>query len=397
MAMTISGMVNSGFNYSTFFNNNNSVNQNATQKSIGNLWNAYASSQTNGSTTIAGLQEVRTNAAALVSSYDDAKTAFYDEFDANMNNLATSADAVRRFDFSSVTTEPPEPPASALSAAGKVIEQVTETAEKAEAAEAELQASTTSAADTKEPSAAARVIQQATETAEKAEAAAEAVQSQSTGAPQVVRSDFGVTIVDNPAQNTPVSNADGSVTIRNSDGSTVTSYGNGAITRTETYDAEGNKNITTAYSKIMQSALKTVQDFVDNYNGSLEFFQDNSAVSGRVGRMAEVFGDTTYRAESYQSIGINVAGDGSLSIDQEKLAHAIVDNPERVSNVLGDTGLADKADSHINVANSQRSQLFPSAQSMFGDELSTASFYTSSAYLKVNNFSNLGNLVNMMF
>lgn len=382
MAMTISGMVNSGFNYSTFFNNSNSVNQNATQKSIGNLWSAYSSSQTNASTMIAGLQEVRTNAAALVSSYDEAKTAFYDEFDANMNSLATSADAVRKFDFSSVTAEPPELPASALSAAGKVIEQATEAAEQA--------------ADTEEEvSAAARVIQQATETAEKAEEAAEEIQSKlsdasqvpvipsGNGAPQVVQSQFGTTIVDNPAQNAA--------------GRNVTSYGNGAITRTEFYDGEGNKQVQTAYSKIMQSALKTVQDFVDNYNGSLEFFQDNSSVSGRVGRMAEVFGDTTYRAESYQSIGINVAADGSLSVDQEKLAQAIVDNPDRVSNVLGNTGLADKADSHINVANSQRSQLFPSAQSMFGDELSTASFYTSSAYLKVNNYSNLGNLVNMIF
>ena len=147
----------------------------------------------------------------------------------------------------------------------------------------------------------------------------------------------------------------------------------------------------------MQSAIKTIQDFVDDYNSSIEFFQDNNSVSARVGRMAELFGDTTYRAQSYESIGINVQNDGTLAVDQEKLARAIVDNPEKVSNVIGDGGLADKAESHVNVANSQRSQLFPSAQSMFGQELSTASFYTSGAYLSMNSFSNLGNLVNMMF
>lgn len=365
MAMTISNMVNSGFNYNNFFNAT-SINQNATQKSISNLWNTYSSAQTNSTSTIAGLQEVRTNAAALVSSYDEAKNAFYDEFDTNMENLSNSAQEVKEFDFESV---------AAFSAASKVVEAASETASKN--AEETAAQSTTAENVEEETSAAAKVIENANKH-------------------HIVQSEFGATVLTDEEAGKVV-NTDGSVTTTNEDGSRVTSYGNGAITKTETYDNEGNKRIETAYSKVMQSALKTVQDFVDNYNGAIEFFQDNSSVSARVGRMAELFGDTTYRASSYESIGIGVNNDGTLSMDTEKVAQAIVNNPSRVSDVLGGTGLADKAEAHVDVANSQRSQLFPSAQAMFGEELSTASFYTSGAYLNMNAASNLGNLVNMMF
>lgn len=387
MAMTISGMVNSGMNFTNFIPNN-VKNQNAAQQSISNLWNAYSSAQNNATANAAALQEVRTNASALVASYDEAKTAFYNEFDANMNDLSASAKEVKNFDFKSVT--------QAFSAAAKVVEAATENTENAQAAATTDQANSSAEenVNTDAFSAAAKVVKAVQDAQSKSET--KQAEADKSGAPRYIESDFGRTIVEAEVPEVVV-NVDGSVTTTNEDGSKVTSYGNGAITKTETYDKEGNKHIETAYSKVMQSAIKTIQDFVDDYNASIEFFKDNSAVSARVNRMAEVFGDTTYRAQSYESIGIGVNNDGTLAVDQERLAQAIVDNPEKVSNVIGDTGLADKAESHVNVANSQRSQLFPSAQSMFGQELSTASFYTSNAYLSVNSFSNLGNLVNMMF
>ncbi len=379
MAMTISSMVNSGWNFSSFFNTG-STNRNAAQQSISNMWNAYSSSQRNATSEAANLQEVRANAAALVSSYDEAKTEFYNEFDGQMNNLATSAKAVKNFDFESVT--------QAFSAASKVVQAATEAADKANVAQEQASGETAAEVNTG-TSAAAKVIEQAAEAAKKTE-------PENKNQPPFIKTDFGMTIANNGSNGT-ITNDDGSVTTITAEGSRITSIGNGAITKTETYDSAGNMKTTTEYSKIMQSALKTVQDFVDNYNSSLEFFQDNSAVSSRVGRMAELFGDTQYRAQSYAEIGINVGNDGSLSINEEKLAQAIVDNPNRVSSTIGGTGLADKAEQHINVANSQRSQLFPSAQSMFGNELSTASFYTSGAYINMSAANNLGNLVNMMF
>ena len=359
MAMTVSSIANSGLNYSGFFGNA-SNNRNAIQNSISNLWSSYSSAQNNAVSSAARLHEVRTNAAALVSSYDDAKNEYYNEFDANMKNLSESAEALRNFDFKGVTAETTTPE-KVFSAASKVIEAVTENAEKETA-----QTTTDDTTKQEIPSptaAAAKVIEAATS---------------------------------NDKSNVVV-NANGSTTTAGSSGASVTSYGNGAITVTESPDKRGTLKIETQYSQMMQSAFKTVNDFVENYNGAMEFFNNNSEVSARNGKMAEIFADTKYRANSYESVGINVNNDGTLSVDQEKLARAIVDSPDKVANVLGKTGLADKAESHVDFANSQRSQLFPSAQSMFGDQLSSASFYTSGAYLNLNSFSTLGNLVNMMF
>ena len=380
MAMTVSSMVNSGINYSMFLTGASS-NQNATQKTIANLWSSYNSSHSNATSTAANLQEVRTNAAALVASYDEAKNTFYNEFDANMNDLAESAQAVRDFDFRGVTAEPVD--TNAFSAASKVVQAATEAAGKSAEETQGIAQDEKPEINTDAFSAASKVVEAATKA------------TQNNDAPQVVRSDFGVTVIA-PEQSERVVNSDGSVTTTNADGSKTTSIGNGAIQKTEFYDSIGNKHVETAYSKVMQSALSTVQDFVDNYNGSLQFFQENGEVSARVNRMAGVFGDATYNAKTYESIGITVNVDGSLGMDAEKVAQAIVDNPSRVASIMGD-GLANNAERHVDVANSQRSQLFPSAQDMFGDELSTAAFYTSGAYINLNSYSTLGNLVNMMF
>ena len=181
--------------------------------------------------------------------------------------------------------------------------------------------------------------------------------------------------------------------------------GENAITKTEVKDQEGNlvkdkngETVTkTTYSKTMQSALDAVKDFVGNYNDSIKFFKDNSAVSGRVERMASNFGDTTYRSSIYEQIGISVGKDGSLSIDEEKLADTIANNPDKVSRILGRDGLAGKAEQHVDIANGQRNNLFPGAKSMLGNQLDAAALYTGSAYINMTNISNIGNLVNMMF
>ena len=153
----------------------------------------------------------------------------------------------------------------------------------------------------------------------------------------------------------------------------------------------------TTYSKEMQGALDAVKDLVGNYNESINFLKSNSAVSGRVERMASNFGDTTYRSKLYEQIGINVGKDGTLSIDEEKLANAIVDNPDKVSRLLGKDGLAGKAEQHVDTANGQRNNLFPNAKSMLGSQLDAAALYTGKSMINMTMISNIGNLVNMMF
>ena len=373
MAMTVSNIANSGFNYSGLFGSA-SNNRNATQNSISNLWSTYSSAQNNAFNSAASLYEVRTNAAALVSSYDEAKNGYYNDFDANMSRLSESAEELRNFDFKAVTEEP-QTPEKVFSAASKVIEAVTENADKETEQPAEV-SDTTKQEVTSPTAAAAKVIEAATES--------------NAGATSM--STFPADYNSNVAIDT------GNAVVRTStNGNNTVSYGNGAITKTETYDQTGHMTIDTAYSRMMQSAFKTVNDFVESYNGTMAFFNENAAVSPVNGKIAEVFADTKYRASSYESIGINVNNDGTLAVDQEKLAQAIVDNPERVADTLGKTGLSDKAQSHVDFANSVRSQAFPGAQAMFGDQLSSASFYTSGAYLNLNSFSTVGNLVNMMF
>lgn len=171
----------------------------------------------------------------------------------------------------------------------------------------------------------------------------------------------------------------------------------GAITKTETTDENGIISTKTTYSKDLQSALDVVSDFISNYNSSIKFFNDNASVSKRVENLATVFGDATYRAGSLSSIGLNVNSSGMIEINEELLANAITENPDRVSGLLGEGGLATKVDDHISYANSQQERLFPTAEKMLGSQLDAATLYTGNAYRNMSSYAAMGNLLNMMF
>ena len=173
--------------------------------------------------------------------------------------------------------------------------------------------------------------------------------------------------------------------------------GEDALTTTETVDKDGNTVTTTTKSDKLVAALKAVEEFASDYNDAINFFNDNSDVSKRIGRMGTMFGDTTYRNASYRQIGLQVSGDGTLKIDEDKLTKAITENPDKVSSVLGKDGLAGKAEDHISVANNQRDRLFPSAQTLIGNDLSSAAIYTGTSYRNMSNYANIGNLINIMF
>lgn len=169
------------------------------------------------------------------------------------------------------------------------------------------------------------------------------------------------------------------------------------ITTNKTVGEDGKITETTTRTKELDAAVKAVSDFAKKYNNAIDFFADNNDVSKRVGRMQTVFADTTYRKANYEAIGLNIGTDGRITVDEDKLANAIANDPNRVANALGRDGLSGKAESHIATANGQRSQLFPSAQTLIGKDLSAASLYTGNAYRSMSAYANLGNLVNMMF
>jgi len=176
--------------------------------------------------------------------------------------------------------------------------------------------------------------------------------------------------------------------------------GENALTKTTNTVTDKNGKTSTETVLKMNDALKSavsgVSDLVKNYNDAIDLFKDNEAISDRMKNVKNMFSDTTYRAGNYGEIGISVKSDGKLEIDEEKLAETIVSNPNKVSRILGnDNGLAAKADSHMNIANIQKDKLFPSVDSMFGNQLKTASAYTGSAMLTMNKYSNMGDIFNL--
>lgn len=176
--------------------------------------------------------------------------------------------------------------------------------------------------------------------------------------------------------------------------------GEDALTKTTNTVTDKNGKTSTETVLKMNDALKSavngVSELVKNYNDAVDLFKDNESISDRMKNMKNLFSDTTYRAGNYGEIGISVKSDGKLEIDEEKLAESIVNNPNKVSRVLGnDNGLAAKADSHMNIANIQKDKLFPSIETMFGNQLKTASAYTGKAMLAMNKYSNMGDIFNI--
>ena len=161
-----------------------------------------------------------------------------------------------------------------------------------------------------------------------------------------------------------------------------------------------NEDGTTSTKKneALTNALDSVKQLVSDYNDAIDFFSNNSDVSKRVNRMESMFSDTTYRSSSYNSIGISVNGTtGKMTIDEDKLAKAITESPDKVTGVLGKYGLAGKAEDHVVVANGQRDKLFPSADALIGSDLKSTAVYTGNSLLSLSKYSSMGNLVNMMW
>ena len=162
-----------------------------------------------------------------------------------------------------------------------------------------------------------------------------------------------------------------------------------------TTGSDGSKT----YSDSLKNALSNVKQLVSDYNDALDLTSDYSSVSNRMNALSTTFADTTYRASTYQKIGITVdSATGALSVDEDKLASALVENGDRVKSSLGASGLAGKAQRHVELANSQQSNLFPSMQSMFGKSLTTASAYTNPGVLSASvQAGMIGNMLDNMF
>ncbi len=164
-------------------------------------------------------------------------------------------------------------------------------------------------------------------------------------------------------------------------------------------DIQTSSNGSKTYSDSLKSAIGNVKQLVSDYNDALGLTSDYSSVGNRMKALSTTFADTTYRADTYKQLGITVdSTTGALSVDEDKLASALVENGDRVKNSLGTNGLAGKAENHVDLANSQQSNLFPSMQSMFGKSLTTASAYTNPNVLNASvQAGMIGNMLDSMF
>ena len=168
--------------------------------------------------------------------------------------------------------------------------------------------------------------------------------------------------------------------------------GENSVEKVEKIGENGEKIFETKYSEKMTDALKTVENFLSDYNDAINFFDENSSVSNRVKNLSMSFSDTKYFSKNYSEIGVEVAKDGTMKIDEEKLVDAINKNPQKVSRLM--ENLSNRAERKISSANSQKNNLFPSARQMLGKN------YTSALYGKnnlINSYENVGNLINFMF
>lgn len=133
-----------------------------------------------------------------------------------------------------------------------------------------------------------------------------------------------------------------------------------------------------------ENSVETVKNFLSDYNGAIKFFDENSSISSRVGLMAKNFADTTYFAKNYSEIGIDVAEDGTMTLDKEKFSAALESDSKKVSRIFGN--LASRAESKVSLANLQKNSLFPTVKN----------FMSSGLYGK-NNFLSaygIGNFLN---
>ena len=134
-----------------------------------------------------------------------------------------------------------------------------------------------------------------------------------------------------------------------------------------------------------ENSVESVKNFLSDYNAAINYFAENSAMSSRVGRLAANFSDTKYFAKNYSEIGIEVAKDGTMTLDEEKFNSVLESDSKKVSRSL--KNLASRAESKVTLANLQKNILFPT----------TRNFGLYGKNNLINSYGNFGNLINFIF
>ena len=124
--------------------------------------------------------------------------------------------------------------------------------------------------------------------------------------------------------------------------------------------AEDNaQNLDTTRDENTNAALSNVRNFVDRFNDAVTYFNENRDVSDRMNALAGSFDRTENFAGSLNAVGISVNENGRLAVNETRLADALNENSSNVNELLGRNGLAGRLNRNVELATSQRENLFP--------------------------------------
>ena len=132
--------------------------------------------------------------------------------------------------------------------------------------------------------------------------------------------------------------------------------------------AETIQNLNSTRDENTAAALSNVRNFVNTFNSAVDYLNENRTMSDRMNALASNFGDNENLTQSLDEVGISVNEDGRLRVNEDKLADALSENSSNVNAVLGQNGLAGRLNRNVDLANSQRENLFPSIADYAGDK-----------------------------
>ncbi len=148
-----------------------------------------------------------------------------------------------------------------------------------------------------------------------------------------------------------------------------------------------------------RDALSDVRNFVNTFNSTVDYLNENRGMSGRMNALATNFGDNENFTQSLDSVGISVNEGGKLRVNEDRLADALSENSSNVTAVLGQNGLTGRLNRNVDLANSQRENLFPTVTDYAGDKRDepTESLYAAQTAKKTAAHSkeNAGHFLNM--
>lgn len=146
--------------------------------------------------------------------------------------------------------------------------------------------------------------------------------------------------------------------------------------------AETIQNLNATRDENTAAVLADVQDFVSTFNSAVDYLNANRGLSGMMNALASNFGTGGILSQSLNSVGISVNENGTLRVNESRLAAALNENSSNVNEVLGQNGLAGRLNRNVDLANSQRENLFPTVEDYAGTRRNEP---TESLYAAQNN------------